>query len=80
MTAGGGNDQAPTTLLLKNNNTELLAGDTIDRHALRKGRQNTLVEIRNDLIATEAGQIEWAERLAKLLPQALELAEAGKGV
>lgn len=52
-----------------------LEGDTIDRHALRAGRQNTLIEIRNDLIETDEGQSEWAERLARLLPQALQLAE-----
>ena len=55
-----------------------LEGDTIDRHALRKGRQNTLIELRNDLIENEAGQIFWAERLAAVLPEALEMAEAGQ--
>lgn len=52
-----------------------LAGDTIDRHAIRHGRQNTLVEIRNDLIADEGGQADWADRLARLLPPALAAAE-----
>lgn len=56
-----------------------LAGDTIDRHALRKGRQNTLIELRSDLIEDDAGQAEWAERLAAVLPEALHLADAGKG-
>ena len=28
-----------------------LPGDAIDRHALQPGRQNTLIELRNDLIA-----------------------------
>lgn len=55
-----------------------LKGDTIDRHALQTGRQNTLVEIRNDLIQTDAGQVEWADRLARLLPLALEEAENGE--
>ena len=44
-----------------------LPGDTIDRHALARGLPNALVEIRQDLIAGEDGQIEWAERFAKLL-------------
>lgn len=44
-----------------------LPGDTIDRHALVRGLPNALVEIRQDLIAHEAGQAEWAERFAKLL-------------
>ena len=52
-----------------------LHGDTIDRHALQTGRQNTLIEIRNDLIGTEAEQIEWAERLAPVLEAALKDAE-----
>ncbi len=52
-----------------------LKGDTIDRHALGPGRQNTLIELRNDLIEDEAGQIAWADRLGELLPRALDLAE-----
>lgn len=54
-----------------------LAGDTIDRHAIAAGRQNTLIEIRNDLIQHDAGQTAWADRLARLLPVALERAELG---
>ncbi len=53
-----------------------LEGDTIDRHAVRQGRQSALIEIRNDLIAGEGGQAEWADRLAGLLPEALRTAEA----
>ena len=52
-----------------------LRGDTIDRHAIATGRQNTLIEIRNDLIETDAGQVEWADRFATLLPEALAMAE-----
>ncbi|GJD92845.1 N-formylglutamate amidohydrolase [Methylobacterium iners] len=44
-----------------------LPGDTVDRHARVRGLPNALVEIRQDLIAAEAGQAEWAERFAKLL-------------
>lgn len=44
-----------------------LPGDSIDRHALRSGRHNTLIELRNDLIATEPQQQAWAERLAPIL-------------
>ncbi|MEY4763072.1 MAG: hypothetical protein RLZZ200_2928, partial [Pseudomonadota bacterium] len=32
------------------------------------------IEMRQDLIAEEAGQVEWAERLARLLPQAVGIA------
>lgn len=48
-----------------------LPGDAIDRHALTQGRHNTLIELRNDLIATEADQTAWAARLAPILVQAL---------
>ncbi|MDE3029416.1 MAG: N-formylglutamate amidohydrolase [Paracoccaceae bacterium] len=48
-----------------------LPGDAIDRHALRPGRHNTLIELRNDLIATEAEQQAWADRLAPILTAAL---------
>lgn len=52
-----------------------LDGDSIDRHALTQGRPNVLIELRNDLIADEAGQIEWAERLVPVMDGLLE--EAG---
>ncbi len=48
-----------------------LPGDAIDRHALQPGRHNTLIEVRNDLIADAAGQQAWAARLAPLLAAAL---------
>lgn len=48
-----------------------LPGDAIDRHALQPGRHNTLIEVRNDLIVTEAQQQDWARRLAPLLKAAL---------
>jgi predicted N-formylglutamate amidohydrolase len=48
-----------------------LPGDAIDRHALRTGRHNTLVELRNDLIATAEAQALWADRLASILQQVL---------
>ncbi len=48
-----------------------LAGDSIDRHALQPGRPNVLIELRNDLIAQEDGQIAWADRLAPVLQQVL---------
>lgn len=48
-----------------------LDGDSIDRHALKKGRPNVLIEIRHDLIRTGDGQIAWADRLAPILEAAL---------
>lgn len=52
-----------------------LPGDAIDRHALQMGRHNTLIELRNDLIVTEAAQIAWANRLAPMLIAALHEVE-----
>lgn len=49
-----------------------LPGDAIDRHALAHHRHNTLIELRNDLIATPADQAAWAKRLAPILTQALK--------
>jgi predicted N-formylglutamate amidohydrolase len=39
-------------------------------HAERRSLPYVELEIRQDLIAATAGQLEWAERLARLLPQA----------
>ncbi|MFN7224256.1 MAG: N-formylglutamate amidohydrolase, partial [Paracoccaceae bacterium] len=51
-----------------------LPGDAIDRHALMQGRHNTLIEVRNDLIETEADQVDWARKLAPVLTSALNVA------
>jgi len=52
-----------------------LPGDTIARHGIERGRPNVLIELRNDLIETEAQQSAWAARLAPILAETL--AEAG---
>lgn len=44
-----------------------LPGDTIDTHATRNGYANVLVEIRQDLVATDADAEAWGLRLARLL-------------
>jgi predicted N-formylglutamate amidohydrolase len=44
-----------------------LSGDTIDRHGTVRGLANALIEIRQDLIAADAGAEEWADRFARLL-------------
>lgn len=49
-----------------------LPGDAIDRHALRPGRINTLIEVRNDLIGDGPAQAAWAARLAPILTEVLE--------
>ncbi len=43
---------------------------TIPVHGERRRLPHVLIEIRQDLIAHEEGQRAWAERLARLLPQA----------
>ena len=69
---------APGDLTVGDNEpyTGYLPGDAIDTHATREGRLNTLIELRNDLIATEAQQQAWAERLAPVLTEALARVEA----
>lgn len=52
-----------------------LPGDAIDQHALRVGRHNTLIELRQDLIATPEHQNMWADRLAPVLVAALKEAD-----
>jgi predicted N-formylglutamate amidohydrolase len=44
-------------------------------HGEQRGLAHVELEIRQDLIAETAGQAEWAERLARLLPQAVALME-----
>src|SRR5664279_2604295 len=43
---------------------------TIPVHGEKRGLPHVAIEIRQDLIAEEPGQREWAERLADLLPKA----------
>jgi predicted N-formylglutamate amidohydrolase len=44
-----------------------LRGDTMYRHAIVNGFAHALVEIRQDLVADEAGARAWAERLAPIV-------------
>jgi predicted N-formylglutamate amidohydrolase len=39
----------------------------VDRHALRHGRPNVLLELRSDLIERPEDQAAWAARLAPLV-------------
>ena len=63
------------TVALNEPYTGFLRGDPIDRHAIETGRNNTLIEIRNDLIQDDQSQKAWAERFARMLPKALERIE-----
>ena len=61
-------------LIVGDNEPYALSDDsdyTIPVHAERHGLLNLELEIRQDLIATETGQAEWAARLARVLLQAL---------
>lgn len=49
-----------------------LPGDSIDQHGIQMGRENTLIELRNDLIANSHDQVAWAERLAPMVEKAAE--------
>ena len=68
--------------LLLEQETHLVVGDnepysvddftdhTIPVHGERRALHHIAIEIRQDLITEESGQIEWAERLTRLLPLA----------
>jgi predicted N-formylglutamate amidohydrolase len=43
---------------------------TIPVHGERRNIPHTLIEIRQDLLADEKGQREWAQRLARIVPEA----------
>lgn len=45
---------------------------TLRKHGLTRKIANVMLEIRNDLIADERGQAEWADRIEGLLRQALD--------
>lgn len=48
---------------------------TLERHARAHGLDAVMIEIRNDEIATRAGQSSWAERLAAILSGLVEQAQ-----
>lgn len=45
-----------------------LPGDTLDRHATRRGLPDALIEIRQDLIAAPETARAWGVRLARIVP------------
>lgn len=52
-----------------------LPGDTIDTHATRNGYPNVLIEVRQDLMATDAAAEAWGLRLARVLAPILRRAD-----
>jgi predicted N-formylglutamate amidohydrolase len=65
--------KAEPGLIVGDNEPYFVSDDTdytIPAHGERRGIPHALIEIRQDLIAGEQGQRDWALRLARLLPQA----------
>ena len=61
--------KADTTLVVGDNEPYdgALRGDTMYKHAIVNGFAHALIEIRQDLIAEDAGAEAWAERLAPII-------------
>ncbi|PZQ16154.1 MAG: N-formylglutamate amidohydrolase [Ancylobacter novellus] len=55
-----------------------LLGDAMNRHGTGRGFPHALIEIRQDLVGSEEGQAEWADRLARLVPPLLELPDTSR--
>lgn len=51
-----------------------LRGDTLYRHATRRGLAHALIEVRQDLILSEEGQGKWAAHLARTITDVLHAA------
>ena len=51
-----------------------LSGDMMDRQGFRRRLDHALIEVRQDLVDTEAGQEEWAARIAKAVRHAMATA------
>ena len=52
--------------------TGQLEGDCLYRHGTQRGLAHALIEIRQDLVREPAGQLEWAERLARIMGALLD--------
>ena len=65
--------EAPGDLIVGDNEPYdgALRNDCLYRHGTARGLPHVLIEIRQDLITDEAGQLAWAERLADILPAVL---------
>ncbi len=49
-----------------------LKGDCLYRHGTQRGLAHALIEIRQDLVHEEAGQLEWGQRLARIMAPLLQ--------
>ena len=52
-----------------------LEGDTMYRHGTRRGLTHAILEVRQDLIADDAGVAAWADRLEPILREAMARAD-----
>lgn len=52
-----------------------LEGDTMYRHATRRGLVHALIEVRQDLIADDEGVAAWVDRLAPIFEEAMRRAD-----
>lgn len=61
--------RAPGDLVVGDNEpySGAMGGDMLNRQAMARGLPHALIEFRQDLIGTEAGQREWAARTAPIL-------------
>jgi len=55
------------------------AGYTMDAHAVRRGLASVMIEVRQDLVADEAGVTRWAERLHGALAPILDESSLYRG-
>jgi len=60
--------------------TGRLKGDSMYEHGTRRGLAHALIEIRQDLIRDPAGQIAWAERLARIIARILGSQRFNRGL
>lgn len=49
-----------------------LKGDCLYRHGTQRGLAHALIEIRQDLVREEGGQLEWGQRLARIMAPLLQ--------
>lgn len=52
-----------------------LKNDTMYKHGTSRGLAHSLLEVRQDLIGHEAGIVEWADRLAPILEELMQLGD-----
>ena len=49
-----------------------LKGDCLYHHGTQRGLAHALIEIRQDIVREQAGQLEWGQRLARIMAPLLQ--------